>query len=135
MLQPEKIIAFLDIFGTVGSWDASLLFVMVAAITTYRLLLVVSQQRSRPLLAKRFQIPTRVDLPPRLFVGAGLFGIGWGLSGFCPGPALSGSLSGNPTVLLFLSTMVAGMYSYSLYESLSVRAMKPTRSADIPQAV
>jgi len=106
MADPAKVLNFLDLAGT---WDPSLLFVMGgAAITTligYRFVL----KRSRPLLAKDFQVPTRREIDGKLLFGAGLFGIGWGLGGFCPGPALTALSLGATGTLWFIPAMFVGM--------------------------
>lgn len=95
MTQPAKVIGFLDFFG---DWDPSLIFVMGGAVVVhfvaYRLIL----KRSSPLLAAKFEIPSRSDLSRPLVIGAALFGVGWALGGYCPGPGLvavgAGSLEG-----------------------------------------
>jgi uncharacterized membrane protein YedE/YeeE len=106
MADPAKVLNFLDLAGT---WDPSLLFVMGgAAITTfvgYRFVL----KRSRPLLAEDFQLPSRRDIDGRLLFGAGLFGIGWGLGGFCPGPVLTTIGLGATGTLWFVPAMFVGM--------------------------
>ena len=86
MVNPAKVLAFLDIFG---SWDPSLLLVMGAAVAMSTLGYAVAKHRGRPFLAPRLEIPIRRDLEPRLLTGAAVFGIGWGLAGLCPGPALT----------------------------------------------
>ncbi len=106
MADPAKVLNFLDVFGT---WDPSLAFVMLGAVAVtavgYRLVLA----RPRPLFAARFQVPTRRDLDARILTGPALFGIGWGLSGLCPGPALTGLILGAPGVLAFVPAMFVGM--------------------------
>ena len=110
MSDPAKVLNFLDISAIAsGDWDASLAFVMAGAVTVafigYRLVL----RRPAPLLADRFQVPTRTDMDLRLISGAALFGLGWGLAGFCPGPALVALGSGQGLVWLFAGAMIAGM--------------------------
>ncbi|PWC28338.1 DUF6691 family protein [Teichococcus aestuarii] len=106
MADPAKVLNFLDLGG---AWDPSLAFVMAGAVLTtalgYRLVL----RRPRPLLAEAFQLPTRRAVDGRLLLGAALFGIGWGLGGFCPGPALASLGLGAPGTLAFLPAMLAGM--------------------------
>jgi uncharacterized membrane protein YedE/YeeE len=106
MADPAKILNFLDFAGT---WDPSLLFVMGgAAVTTfigYRFVL----KRPRPLLADGFQLPAKRRIDGRLLLGAALFGVGWGLGGFCPGPALTALGLGETGTLLFVPAMFAGM--------------------------
>lgn len=106
MINPAKVLNFLDV---AGSWDPSLAFVMGGAMGVtaigYRLIL----PRGKPLFAGSFSLPTARQLDPRLIGGAALFGAGWGLAGFCPGPALSAAALGQWQVYLFLAAMLAGM--------------------------
>ncbi len=106
MFNPAKVLNFLDIAGT---WDPSLIFVMGGALIVtfigYRTVL----GREAPLFDSRFHVPTRSDIDGRLLTGAALFGVGWGVGGYCPGPAMTSlSLGGSPT-LVFLLCMVGGM--------------------------
>ncbi len=112
MTQPQKVIGFLDFFG---EWDPSLAFVMVGAIATYGALFPVVTRRKGPVFASLFRIPERRDITPSLVGGAALFGVGWGLAGFCPGPALASITAGSGTVFVFLGAMLGGMGVYSLY--------------------
>ncbi|MDR7034100.1 YeeE/YedE family protein [Mesorhizobium sp. BE184] len=106
MSNPAKVLNFLDPFGP---WDPSLAFVMggavVVAFVGYRLVL----KRKRPLMDSVFHLPTRKDLDRRLFAGAAIFGIGWGLGGLCPGPALTALGLTAPGVLTFLPAMFVGL--------------------------
>jgi uncharacterized membrane protein YedE/YeeE len=106
MANPAKVLNFLDL---AGGWDPSLAFVMAGAVATtaigYRLVL----RRPKPVLAESFRLPTarRIDL--RILVGPAIFGIGWGLSGLCPGPAITSLGIGSPGVLVFVPAMLVGM--------------------------
>jgi uncharacterized membrane protein YedE/YeeE len=106
MINPAKVIAFLDI---AGAWDPSMGFVMLGAVTVsffgYRFVL----QRGRPVYEPAFALPTRRDIDPPLLLGAALFGIGWGIAGYCPGPALAGVAFGHAETLWFIAAMVFGM--------------------------
>ena len=106
MTNPSKVLAFLDIFG---DWDPSLAFVMGGALLVtlvgYRLVL----KRSEPLFADNFRLPTRSDIDARLIGGAALFGIGWGLAGLCPGPALAGLAFGGSAIAVFVVAMLVPM--------------------------
>jgi hypothetical protein len=127
MTQPAKIQAFLDI---AGDWDPSLLFVMGGAVVTSFLLFRLADRARRPLLAAEFTAPARSGIDGRLLGGAALFGLGWGLSGFCPGPAVTALVSLNPGVFVFAGTMTAGMAGYHWLESLGQRALgKPATAA------
>lgn len=107
MINPAKVIGFLDIFG---SWDPSLAFVMGGAVCIYALGLRFVLKRPKPLYADRFSLPTRADIDKELVGGAILFGFGWGLAGFCPGPAIAALGVAPGQALIFVATMLAGMY-------------------------
>src|SRR6516164_4055765 len=107
MTRPAKVIGFLDFLG---AWDASLAFVMLGAVGVYFVAYRLSQSMRAPVLAPEFSIPKRTDLDSRLFVGAALFGAGWGLGGFCPGPAITSLASGAPPVAVFVAAMATGIY-------------------------
>ena len=106
MANPAKVQNFLDLAGT---FDPSLILVMFGSVVVtfigYRFVL----RRPRPLLAERFLVPTLKDIDGRLVIGAGLFGIGWGLSGFCPGPAITSLPLLARGTLIFLLAMVVGI--------------------------
>ncbi|WP_437281186.1 DUF6691 family protein [Sorangium sp. So ce375] len=121
MTQPSRVIGFLDV---AGDWDPSLAFVMAGAISVHFLAYRVLRWRRRgvgvdaagparaprfPLLADRAAVPTRNDIDARLVAGAALFGVGWGLVGYCPGPALVSLATGSRAVLAFVVAMAAGM--------------------------
>jgi uncharacterized membrane protein YedE/YeeE len=106
MTNPAKVQNFLDFLG---SWDPSLAFVMGSALVVSALGTRAARRRRGPWLAPVFALPTRSELDPKLVAGAALFGIGWGLGGLCPGPALAGLLQGVPQVYVFVAAMVAGM--------------------------
>jgi uncharacterized membrane protein YedE/YeeE len=111
MMNPAKVLNFLDL---AGSWDPSLALVMGAALAVAAPAFRVAARRPKPLLAARFEIPTsrRVDAP--LLAGAALFGLGWGLVGLCPGPAVAVLTTGLPGALLFFAALVAGMVLHRL---------------------
>lgn len=107
MANPAKVINFFDFAGT---WDPSLAFVMGGALITtaigYRL---VFGARARPLFAPSYSLPTRKDIDGRLVGGSALFGVGWGISGFCPGGAIPALGLGEPSVFIFVAAMAAGI--------------------------
>ncbi len=132
MTQPAKVTAFLDLFG---NWDPSLACVMIGAITVHAVLYHLIRRRSSPLFAVTFSVPTPTAIDPRLIGGAALFGIGWGLGGFCPGPAVTSLASGHESVVIFVAAMVTGMYLYKLTEGLRLRqASAPRQGAVSPLA-
>ena len=116
MTQPAKVLGFLNIAGLwdasrFGSWDASLAFVMGGALCVTLLAFAITPRVGhKPWLADTFQLPTRRDIDARLVIGAALFGIGWGLVGYCPGPALASLLTGGQDVALFVAALIAGMW-------------------------
>ena len=110
MTDPARVIAFLN---PLGGWDPSLSFVLLTAIPVYALALhQIRRHRAQPLLEAQFHLPTRRDIEPRLVIGAALFGVGWGLGGLCPGPAIVASAGGAGGALLFALAMFAGMYAH-----------------------
>ncbi|KQQ19471.1 hypothetical protein ASF53_24075 [Methylobacterium sp. Leaf123] len=106
MMNPEKVLGFLDV---AGEWDPSLAFVLAGAVGISALGYGLRARMAQPLLTPRFDVPTNSRPDARLVGGAALFGIGWGLAGFCPGPALSGLFLGLPQVALFVAAMLVGM--------------------------
>ena len=118
MVNPAKVLAFLDLFG---NWDPSLAFVMNGAllVTAIGYRLVWTQES--PVFADRFQAPGNRDIDTRLAVGAILFGMGWGLVGLCPGPAIAALTFGGPALYVFLASMAAGMVLFELIERFGER--------------
>lgn len=106
MTQPAKIIGFLDV---AGDWDPTLLFVMGGAVGLTGLVFPWVLRRRGPLLNASFHLPEHRPLDARLVLGAALFGIGWGLSGYCPGPAIVSLVTGSGSVAAFLLSMVIGL--------------------------
>jgi uncharacterized membrane protein YedE/YeeE len=113
MTRPSKVVNFLDV---TGDWDPSLAFVMVGAILVHLIAYRIVPRLKSPLLQPEFMIPTRKDFDRPLVVGAILFGIGWGLSGVCPGPALTSLPNLSPSMLTFITAMIAGMVLYHRYD-------------------
>lgn len=107
MTNPGRVTGFLDV---AGAWDPTLALVMIAglAVATPAFRLILG--RPRPLLDERFRLPTKTALDRPLLAGAAVFGVGWGLAGLCPGPALAGLVTGSPLVLLFVVAMIAGQW-------------------------
>jgi len=107
MTQPAKVKGFLDIAG--GAWDPSLAFVLISSLTVHAVGWQLLRRRRTPFAAARFFTPTRRDIDARLLGGATIFGVGWGLGGLCPGPALVALSSGSVVVLVFVGAMLMGM--------------------------
>lgn len=116
MTQPGKVVGFLDLFG---AWDPSLLFVMAGAVmvhfVTYRLI----RKRSSPLFSAEWHVPTKKDVTPALVAGSFLFGVGWALAGYCPGPAVTSlaSFGGRPAI--FVASMLVGMVAFKQFDKFA----------------
>ena len=113
MTDPGKIIGFLDIFG---AWDPSLAFVMMGAIAVGFVAFALAKKRTTTVLGGALRLPTASHIDKRLIIGSTVFGVGWGLAGFCPGPALVSMASGQIQALWFVSAMVAGMLAFEALE-------------------
>jgi uncharacterized membrane protein YedE/YeeE len=122
MGRPSKVLAFLDV---TGAWDPSLAFVMAAAIVVHAGFALRAKRGGVPLLATSYALPTRDTLHLSLFAGAAIFGIGWGLVGYCPGPAVVGAASGSSTPIAFVAAMLVGL---TLQRALGVILPAPFRS-------
>ncbi len=107
MTQPEKVRGFLDV---AGHWDPTLALVMASAVGVTATLFPLILRRKVPLWAESFHLPTRTDIDVPLLGGAALFGVGWGLAGYCPGPALTSLATGDGTVVSFVIAMAVGSY-------------------------
>jgi hypothetical protein len=114
MTQPAKVQGFLDV---TGAWDPTLMFVMGGALLVYGVLYRLIMKRPAPLLEAKFHVPSRRDLDGRLIGGAALFGVGWGLAGYCPGPGLA-SLGGGVMPLTFVVAMIVGMLAQQALDDL-----------------
>jgi uncharacterized membrane protein YedE/YeeE len=130
MINPAKVIGFLDV---AGSWDPTLAFVMggalLVAVPAYSVIL----GRRCPFLVEKFSLPTKSRLDGPLVWGSALFGVGWGLVGFCPGPAVAAIATGIPAVLGFVAAMLAGMALYAWISGERL-ARKGSSSAADPAA-
>jgi hypothetical protein len=113
MTNPSKVIGFLDL---AGAWDPSLAFVMGGAILIGAGAFSIAKKRQRSLLGAPMRLSSATKLDNRLLLGSLVFGIGWGLSGFCPGPAVVTAAAGQPKALIFVASMLAGMAIYSMIE-------------------
>ncbi|MFO0742953.1 MAG: DUF6691 family protein [Labilithrix sp.] len=128
MTNPAKVIGFLDV---AGAWDPSLAFVMAGAIGAHFLVARWSKTAEAPLLGGDFVLPSSEGIDRRLLAGAALFGLGWGASGYCPGPAIAGAASLAPSTCLFLVTMVATIAAYRYFvERIFPSASKSSSTPD-----
>lgn len=109
MTLPSKVQGFLDIFG---EWDPSLLFVMAGAIGLHGILYPLIRSRKLPVFSSEWHVPTGREITPALVIGSFIFGIGWGLGGYCPGPAVVSLASLGSAPVVFLVFMLAGMLAF-----------------------
>jgi uncharacterized protein len=115
MTQTNKVIGFLNFGGIVsperfGAWDASLAFVMGGALMVTLVAFTITPTEGRkPWVSDKFEIPTRKDIDFKLVAGAAMFGVGWGLAGYCPGPAMASVISGGIDALVFVAALLVGL--------------------------
>lgn len=121
MINPAKVLGFLDLFG---DWDPSLALVMAGAIPVAAIGYRLARGLAKPLFAPAYAAPAQTKIDLRLGGGAILFGIGWGLVGYCPGPALASLGLGNASTLLFVAAMLAGMVGFAVMQSLETRRLR-----------
>ena len=118
MTDPQRVIGFLDVLG---DFDPTLAFVLGGAVLvtlmTFRFIL----RMKKPILAARFELPQKDAIDAKLIIGAALFGVGWGLAGYCPGPAIAGLAIGSPEALWFVAAMVAGAVLYGWVDARARR--------------
>jgi hypothetical protein len=119
MTQPSKVIGFLDV---AGRWDASLAFVMLGALAVYAAAAQWARRMPRPRFAPNFQLPLRKEVDAPLVAGAAIFGVGWGLAGYCPGPAVTSLASLAPSTVTFVGSMAAGMLLFRFVRHVRLRA-------------
>lgn len=113
MTQPQKVVGFLDVFG---AWDPSLIFVMAGAIAVHFVTYKLIRKKSSPLLSAQWHVPTKKEITPALIMGSLLFGVGWGLAGFCPGPAMTSLASFELKPFVFVLSMLVGMFIFRLLD-------------------
>lgn len=125
MTDANKVIGFLNV---AGEWDPSLGFVMVGAIAIHLALFRLILRRNSPLFAERFELPSRRDIDLRLVGGAALFGVGWGLGGFCPGPGLVSLMGFGSSAAVFVVSMLGGMLAFKLVNERERSVKQPKDS-------
>jgi uncharacterized membrane protein YedE/YeeE len=118
MMDPARVRGFLDLFG---SWDPTLGFVMGGALAVMFVAWMLQRRMDKPAAAERFSLPGTTRIDARLIAGSALFGIGWGLAGLCPGPALASLVINIGPAFIFVSAMVAGMVLFHLADRLSMK--------------
>lgn len=113
MTQPAKVLGFLDIFG---HWDPTLAFVMAGALAVSSMGYALARRQIRPVIAAQHFWPKKTDIDRPLVIGSVLFGVGWGLVGLCPGPALENVASLSPRVFAFVIAIIAGMRVFDIWQ-------------------
>lgn len=130
MTEPAKVQGFLDIFG---AWDATLAFVMAGAVAVASAGFALARVRGAPVLGGSLNWPTRHDIDTPLVAGSALFGIGWGLAGICPGPALVNLAGLSAGIIVFVAAMLLGMFGFELWQrrhaGINVTASAPSGAA------
>lgn len=121
MTDPGKVLGFLDLAGL---WDPSLAFVMGGAIAVGLFAFALAKKRTTSFLGGAMHLPTSSDIDRRLVIGSLVFGAGWGLAGFCPGPAIVSAGAGQPKAIVFVLAMLAGMWLFEMAESSARRTSK-----------
>ena len=127
MTDPGKVIGFLDLFG---AWDPSLALVMGGAILVGFFAFTVAKKRTTTFLGGGLRFPTNMDIDKKLVVGSLMFGAGWGLAGFCPGPAMVSMADGQPKALVFVLAMLVGMLGFELMDRF-VHAPRQAKSSSV----
>lgn len=127
MSDPSRVRAFLDVFG--GAWDPTLAFVMAGAILPMAIAWIVRPRVARPLADTRFRLPETTGITPSLIVGAMVFGIGWGIAGLCPGPAIADLAIAPAPAAIFVIAMIGGMVFHRL---IPTPATRPTPHLENP---
>ncbi len=118
MIDRDRVLGFLDVTGV---WDPTLLFVLGGAVTVTVIAFRFVLRRSQPILAQKFHLPTKKDIDKPLIIGAVLFGVGWGISGYCPGPGITALVLGIWNPVLFMVAFIVGSLSYQWYSTVSKR--------------
>lgn len=126
MTQADKVINFLDLSQ---GWDPSLALVMVGAIAVHLVLMRLILRRETPLLSDHFAVPTRTDLTPRLVGGSALFGVGWALGGYCPGPGLVSASGGSGQAMVFVAALIGGMLVFHVVDA-AMKGAREQRAAE-----
>jgi len=120
MTDPARVRGFLDLFG---DWDPTLAFVMAGAVLVMAVAWRIRARMPRPIFGEKFSLPDRTDLDPKLLTGSALFGVGWGIAGLCPGPAVASLALSPGAVLPFVGAMLAGMVLHALPQQRSFRRL------------
>jgi len=114
MIDRQRVLGFLNLAGT---WDPTLLFVLAGAVAFTVVAFRFVLRRQIPLLGNKFYLPTRKDIDSNLILGTAIFGIGWGISGYCPGPGITALVLGSWNPVLFVLALLAGMFAFNRYKA------------------
>jgi uncharacterized protein len=127
MTDPARVIGFLDL---AGAWDPRLAFVMASAIAVHLVFVAKASKLAAPRFAQKFVVPIAVAIDRRLVMGSALFGVGWGIAGYCPGPAVVSLVTLSPKAIAFVLAMLAGMHAATvILQRLAVRDQAPSSDA------
>ena len=118
MIDRDRVLGFLDVTGV---WDPTLLFVLGGAVTVTVIAFRFVLRRSQPILAEKFHLPTKKDIDKPLIIGAAIFGVGWGIAGYCPGPGITALVLGIWNPVLFMVAFIVGSLTYRWYAIASTR--------------
>lgn len=127
MIDRQRVLGFLDLAGT---WDPTLLFVLLSAVGVTLIAFRFVLHRHKPVFAPTFSLPSRKDIDGRLIAGAAIFGVGWGISGYCPGPGITALVIGSWNPVLFLLAMIAGMVGFNRYDANQRNAAATATSSE-----
>lgn len=118
MIDRDRVLGFLDVTGV---WDPTLLFVLGGAVTVTVIAFRFVLRRSQPILAEKFHLPTKKDIDKPLIIGAAIFGVGWGIAGYCPGPGITALVLGIWNPVLFMVAFIVGSLTYRWYAIASTK--------------
>ncbi len=130
MTDPAKVIAFLDI---AGAWDPSLILVMITAVVVALAPIQMAQHRNRSVIGEKIAFPTTSGITGKLILGSAIFGVGWGMTGLCPGPSLASLAGSTWQEWLFFSSMVVGMVGFEVWQRAESRT-RAIHTAPLPTA-
>ncbi len=114
MIETKRIVSFLDVFG---NWDPSLIFVMIGAISVHSVVYFLVKKRKQPLLEIHWSLPDKTQITKPLVLGSFIFGVGWALGGYCPGPAITSLASFQDRPLIFVGSMLVGMFLFKIFDN------------------
>lgn len=126
MIDPTRVLGFLDVAGT---WDPTLIFVLGGAVGVTVVAFRFTLRQPAPFLASSFTLPTKTDIDQPLLIGSALFGIGWGIAGYCPGPGITSLVLGSWNPLLFVISLIAGSWLYSHFSNQAAMKLQSSKLA------